>query len=253
MPTFVLKPLVDCDTAQQMAVLEARNAPDVRAAMVTDHEISVNEHLAYIESLRKDDRRWVAAVLDDAGRAIGSVNLSGVDPVNQTASFGVFLSGEARGGAGASVLIALIDHAFGALGLETLYCEALATNIGAIRLYQRLGFAADGVRRSRIARGGDRIDLHLFSLTAPEWRAQRSQVIHGFDTVLDVRIEAGAPQPKAGVVDQIQGARARNNLNWMALLRLSVERHPDLAKPIIAEIMGLDAEINALTRKLVEE
>ena len=49
----------------------------------------------------------------------------------------------------------------------------------------------------------------------------------------------------------IENARAKNNVNWMALLRLSVELNPNISKPIIFEILRLDTEISNLTKKLV--
>ena len=54
-------------------------------------------------------------------------------------------------------------------------------------------------------------------------------------------------------LSMIQQARAKNNVNWMALLRICVEKDPEISKKIIKEILCLDREISDLTAKLVEE
>ena len=54
-------------------------------------------------------------------------------------------------------------------------------------------------------------------------------------------------------IDQIEAARARNNLNWMSILRLALEKSPEKTKPIVAEIKRLDREISTLTDQLTDE
>ena len=49
-----------------------------------------------------------------------------------------------------------------------------------------------------------------------------------------------------------EAARARNNLNWMSISRIALERSPETAKEIVAEIKKIDQEISALTQKLIE-
>ena len=51
----------------------------------------------------------------------------------------------------------------------------------------------------------------------------------------------------------IEQTRSKNNVNWMALLRICVEKDPDVSKPIIQEILRLDRKISDLTAKLVTE
>lgn len=52
-------------------------------------------------------------------------------------------------------------------------------------------------------------------------------------------------------MDRIEAARTRNNLNWMGILRLVLEKSPDNAKAILSEIRCIDRDISELTQKLI--
>lgn len=52
------------------------------------------------------------------------------------------------------------------------------------------------------------------------------------------------------IVDKIQEIRAKNNKNWMDLLRLALKHAPEEAKIILARINEYDQEISKLVRQL---
>lgn len=52
------------------------------------------------------------------------------------------------------------------------------------------------------------------------------------------------------IVDKIQEIRAKNNKNWMDLLRLALKYAPEEAKIILARINEYDQEISKLVRQL---
>ena len=52
------------------------------------------------------------------------------------------------------------------------------------------------------------------------------------------------------IINQIEKIRARNNKNWMNILRLAIQYAPEQTKDIIQDIGKCDAEINKLTKKL---
>lgn len=53
------------------------------------------------------------------------------------------------------------------------------------------------------------------------------------------------------IIDEIERVRARNNANWMDLLRLAYRHAPDEATTIIRQIYTEDAAIGALVKDLV--
>ncbi len=254
MPSYVLKNICNCDTTQQMRTLEIRNSDAVRLAMYSDHEISTNEHLIYIEDLRSSEKAKVFLVLDEEGTAVGAASLSSIDAANKRCDWAFYLSPEARGGLGSAIEITMIDHVFQTLAFEKLNCEVLETNPRVVEMHERFGFQKEGFRPNNIAKGAQRIGVHYMGLSASDWRANRSDRIAKLNLPDGISITfEDTPTEALTFIDSIQKARARNNVNWMALLRLSVEKHPHLSKPIIAEIMKIDAEINELTQGLVSD
>lgn len=53
------------------------------------------------------------------------------------------------------------------------------------------------------------------------------------------------------VIDEIEAVRARNNKNWMDLLRLAYRLAPEEAGVIVRDILVQDAAVSALGQELV--
>jgi len=164
----------------------------------------------------------------------------------------------ARGGLGSALEYSFIDFIFNTLGMEKLNCEVIEGNDAVVKLHKKFLFQEEGFRRSSILKNGVRMGIHFLGLTKEDWLAGRGEIQERYKGVFEkfsVSIkwqpneETAAPHP----IDQIEAARARNNLNWMSILRLALEKSPETAKPIVAEIKRIDREISTLTDKLIEE
>lgn len=59
-----------------------------------------------------------------------------------------------------------------------------------------------------------------------------------------------SPRTDAELIDAIEQLRARNNVNWMNVVRLCFELAPDRARAILQEIERVDGEVRRLTREL---
>ncbi len=94
-------------------------------------------------------------------------------------------------------------------------------------------------------------------MTKENWLAGKAEIQEKYKGVFEKFSVSVQWQPSEETathpIDQIEAARARNNLNWMSILRLALEKSPETAKPIVAEIKRIDREISALTDKLTEE
>lgn len=168
------RPLLDCSPSQQARVRELRNQPAVRHNMYTCHEISEQEHSAWLASLVSNARmRVFALLLDD--QAIGVVSLSAINLQHKTADWAFYLDTTLQGkGLGSEVEARLLDYAFGEAGLEKLNCEVLAFNTPVIALHQKFGFIIEGTRRAQIERDGQRLDVVLLGITRDEWQTRRA-------------------------------------------------------------------------------
>tara|TARA_B100000989_G_C19282322_1_gene360819 strand:+ start:437 stop:634 length:198 start_codon:yes stop_codon:yes gene_type:complete len=52
------------------------------------------------------------------------------------------------------------------------------------------------------------------------------------------------------IIDELERARANNNINWMNILRLAFKNNPSEARKIISEINKKDIEISYILSKL---
>ena len=141
--------------------------------MYTDHVISLDEHLRWLEGLREDESRKVFVVFSSE-KLVGLVSLSRISAQHGTADWAYYLDPEEQGGGlGVQVEHALLEYAFNEVGLAKLNCEVLAINPKVVKLHQKFGFREEGVRRSNIVKDNERIGVHLLGITAGEWSAEK--------------------------------------------------------------------------------
>jgi len=252
-----LVPLTDLDTETQLKVREIRNEDNVRKWMYTDHVIGVNEHLDWINRLKQDDSQIVFVVLNEERCPLGVVSIRAIDRVHKKADWAFYLTETARGGLGSALEYSIIDFFFDTLGMDKLNCEVIEGNDAVVKMHKKFFFQEEGFRNSHILKNGVRIGVHLLGLTKEDWLVGKADIEEKYKKVFEkftISIQWKQNEETAGdPIDQIEAARARNNLNWMSILRLALEKSPETAKPIVAEIKRIDREISALTDKLTEE
>lgn len=247
---ITLRDITNLDVERQLLVREVRNHPTVRSNMYTDHEIGVNEHLAWIARLKADRRQVVFTVLEDE-KPVGVASVNVIDRLHRKADWAFYLAPDARGGLGAALEMAMIEFAFGRLGLEKLNCEVIEGNEPVVKLHAKFGFKQEGFREQNILKGERRIGVYFLGLRKDQWDAETVRQRHeGLFDRFDIRLEWQEPT-QGEPLDRIEAARARNNVNWMTILRIALEKSPQAAGPVVAEIRALDQEITSLTHDLM--
>lgn len=140
--------------------------------------ISDVEHAAWFERQSKDPATRMYKIqrrLSSAVETIGACGFTSIDQLNRRAEFSLYIGPEfQRQGAGAQSLSVLLMHGFQNLGLNVIWGESFAGN-PAIRMFEKLGFEAEGNRRDFYFRDGRFIDAHLFSIRRDEWISRQSQ------------------------------------------------------------------------------
>ncbi|OQA92836.1 MAG: UDP-4-amino-4,6-dideoxy-N-acetyl-beta-L-altrosamine N-acetyltransferase [Elusimicrobia bacterium ADurb.Bin231] len=252
-----LASMISLDTESQLKVREIRNEENVRKWMYTDHVIGVNEHLAWINWLKQDDKQIVFVVLSEECIPMGVVSVNAIDRLHKKADWAYYLTENARGGLGSSLEYNFINFVFDTLGMDKLNCEVIEGNDAVVKLHKKFLFQEEGFRCSNILKNGVRIGVHFLELTKDDWLAGKANIQEKYRGVFEkfsVSIQWQPSEEKVShPIDQIEAARARNNLNWMSILRLAIEKSPGTAKPIVAEIKRIDREISALTDKITGE
>lgn len=252
---IVLRKLVNCSLDDQLFVREIRNQKTVRSSMYTDHEIGLNEHLNWISKLKTDDRQIVFVVFSSNEIPIGVISVNSIDRLHKKADWAYYLDENERGGLGAVLEYNFLNFLFKELDLDKLNCEVIETNPSVIKLHKKFLFQEEGFKRSNIIKNDIRLGVCFLGITKEEWLKgclsvyeKYSSIFDKYDIIIENKVDNGDD-----ILSLIEKTRSKNNVNWMALLRICVDKDPDVSKPIIKEILRLDREISDLTAKLVAE
>lgn len=105
------------------------------------------------------------------GRLIGTASLFNLSAQNRRAEVGYGIASDCwRQGYVSEALDALLDHAFGPMGLRRLEADIDPRNIASARSLEKLGFQREGLLRERWIVGGEVSDSALYGLLAPQRR-----------------------------------------------------------------------------------
>jgi len=126
---------------EKKMVLKWRNSESVKKWMYNRTEISLENHLKYINSLHsKNDR--VYFLLKNAYEALGVVDLTEIQN-NRSAALGIYANPDLKG-YGMLLMSKIIKYAFDELHIKTLYANVYIDNTKAIHLYEKFNFRTLG-------------------------------------------------------------------------------------------------------------
>lgn len=154
-----------------------RNSPRIRQFMLSQNEISVEEHRAWLSRLSKKDRSQIVRVAFCDGVPIGIITLKDIDRTSERSDWGIYIgeAGYEGRGFGGEMLDDLLSWGFEEEGLCRLFTSVTADNMPAIGMYLRAGFHFEGRFEKHIVRGnGEKVDLLWVALFRPDWRMMRS-------------------------------------------------------------------------------
>lgn len=113
---------------------------------------------------------FLAVKAEDGWRLIGWVNLE-IDGPARSAEVGYWIdAGFVGRGLVTRAVTAVLDHAFGPLGIDRVGLQTVIDNTRSRSVAQRLGFTQEGVLREYAAFPDERRDLVVYGLLAREWR-----------------------------------------------------------------------------------
>ena len=153
-------------------VLAWRNHTAVRSYMLTQHEISLEEHLNWWARVKDDKTRQQLLVLDGAD-PLGFVQFNPVCH-GGIADWGFYARPDAPKGSGTKLGQAALAHAFKKLGLHKICGHAIASNVASIAFHRKLGFAEEGCLREQQRIANQYHSLFCFGLLAKDW--QQNQI-----------------------------------------------------------------------------
>ncbi|GGF91417.1 UDP-4-amino-4,6-dideoxy-N-acetyl-beta-L-altrosamine N-acetyltransferase [Paenibacillus abyssi] len=150
-------------------VLKWRNSDRIRANMYTDHIITMAEHEAWFNRMRKDNTA-VSKVFQHFGEPIGTINFTQIDYIQKTCSWGFYLGKEdLKPGTGTIMGRLGIKFVFEELELHRICGEAFAFNQASISFHQKLGFKEDLDKYSSRTKNGVEHKIRCFYLNKDEY------------------------------------------------------------------------------------
>lgn len=167
MPPFERCNIRTMAAADIPAVLAWRNHPDIRRYMMTQHEITLDEHQAWFEGASQDATRRLL-IVEERQVALGFVHFSDVSE-GGVCNWGFYVAPGAPRGSGTKLGATALDFAFGQLALHKVCGQALDYNDASIRMHGKLGFRKEGNLREHHRIGAAYHALICFGLLRREW------------------------------------------------------------------------------------
>jgi RimJ/RimL family protein N-acetyltransferase len=138
----------------------------------TRAEFTREQVLAHLERVVEDGERgdWAITSTED-GRYLGEVVLNDLNADDRAMNVRIALAtGEPGRGYGTEAMTAVLDHAFGAVGLHRVSLDVFAFNPRAQRSYEKAGFVVEGRLRDALLWDGEWTDSVLMGVLATDPR-----------------------------------------------------------------------------------
>lgn len=167
-----IRPIEDSasDTA---AILRWRNLPAVREQLFSQQAVNEQTHQAWLERFVRTGKsaQFIIEIMPEQ-LAAGTVFLKGIDPDNRSAELGIFIgeSMQRLRGVGSAACRLAVRHGFEVLHLNRIFLQVFEHNTPAIRCYEKVGFATEGILRQSYCRDGQFFDVRMMAVLRSDWQ-----------------------------------------------------------------------------------
>jgi ribosomal-protein-serine acetyltransferase len=164
--------------AQELSDLTERNREYLRAWLPwVDSSRTVEDRKRFIKDTLKqfaENKGFVAGIWYE-GHLAGVIGYDPIDWENRTTEVGYWLGEEYQGrGLATTACRALVEHAFGELGLNRVSIACVTENKKSCAIAERLGFRREGVKRQAEWLYDHFVDHVVYAALASEWQERRS-------------------------------------------------------------------------------
>lgn len=150
-------------------LLSWRNHPSIRQFMLTQHEITMEEHCNWFKQASQDQMQRLL-IVEDSKAPIGYVHFNSVMP-GGISNWGFYTCPAAPKGSGRKLGAIALTHAFKELNLHKVCGQAIDSNEKSQLFHKHLGFKTEGVLRDQHLINGVYHSLMCFGLLAHEWQS----------------------------------------------------------------------------------
>lgn len=162
-----LRPMTYEDTEK---IVAWRNSDAVRKNFIYQELFTRESHENWIHTMVETGKA-VQAIICELGtdRPLGSVYIRDIDRKHHKAEYGIFIGEpQARGrGIGTAAAKLMLRYCFEEAGLHRVFLRAFATNLQAIRSYEKAGFVREALLRDDVRIEGKYCDIVLMGVLNP--------------------------------------------------------------------------------------
>jgi len=127
----------DLTMNEKLMVLSWRNTSSIKKWMYTSEDISVDEHLAFIDALDKKINT-LYFIVKQKGKYLGVIDFTNIEK-GHSVTMGIYINPELKG-LGPLFMEVIIDFSFQSLKVKKIKSEVFADNTKACMLYEKFGF-----------------------------------------------------------------------------------------------------------------
>lgn len=158
--------------ADLQAVLNMRNHPEIRRYMLTQHEISIEEHLEWYQ--RASQNPCIELLVFELNETCCGFVQFKETSFKGVVDWGFYTDPGSPAGTGRKLGRAALRHAFARANLHKICGQALHWNHPSIEFHKTLGFVQEGVFRDHHFDGVTYHDLVCFGILKQEWTDKES-------------------------------------------------------------------------------
>ncbi|TCS83308.1 UDP-4-amino-4,6-dideoxy-N-acetyl-beta-L-altrosamine N-acetyltransferase [Tepidibacillus fermentans] len=167
---YKLRPIEEEDLEM---VLNWRNSERIRMNMYTDHLITMEEHRAWFQRLKEDNRN-LTFIFEYMDEPVGVMNFNRIDNHNRNCTWGFYLGKEnLLKGTGLALGYLGLKYAFENLNIRKLSGEVFGFNIASYNFHKKLHFKEEGRLLKHIKKNGQYEDIILFAQFEEDWKKNR--------------------------------------------------------------------------------
>ncbi len=166
MTAFTIRPVRPEDAEGLYAL---RRMPGVYENTLGYPSVRLEQAQAFLSGLGPNDHQFVAVTEDGLVLGIAGLQVYANPRTRHAGSVGIYVHRDYQGqGVGTALLQTLLDLADNWLMLVRVELEVFTDNEGAIRLYERLGFEKEGLKRKTTVRNGAYVDEYVMARLRPD-------------------------------------------------------------------------------------
>lgn len=160
-------------SADDLERISRWDGDDEISSLLGKDAVSDAQYFSWYAGLASGRNSRLFVIRTPDGKPIGDIALAYINRRAQDAELALVRIGEKsywNMGYGRDAINALLDYAFGRLGMKRVYLRVLKDNLHAIRCYESCGFRREGFLKRRDGR-----EVLLMSLLSEEWFGFRQQ------------------------------------------------------------------------------